>query len=144
MENEQKKQLILDFINGPLKEYFEGQISFGRFKERINETLGTNFSYSDLYPSYLFNAQLTYEEEYRNFKDDMEKAYGEKLSKCHAYGLCASGDTYMFPCKTCPGKKQECHELIPGTFIACGEGVGEEKQYCSDYCYNKTKEKIND
>ena len=37
MENEQKKQLILDFINGPLKEYFEDQISFGRFNHKLNQ-----------------------------------------------------------------------------------------------------------
>lgn len=60
MEKEQKKQLILDFINGPLQEYLTGDISFGKFKERTNEVCGTDFCYSDLYPSYLFNAALVY------------------------------------------------------------------------------------
>lgn len=32
-----------------------------------------------------------------------------------------------------------CLDIIPGTFIACGEGVGNERQYCSDYCYKKSK-----
>jgi len=102
-----KKKLILDFINGPLKEYLDGgEISFGKFKERINETCGTDFSYSDLYPSYLFNAKLTYE-------------YLELFEVDSQY---------------------QCKEKIPGTFIACGEGVGEQKQYCSNSCYQKSKE----
>jgi len=36
---------------------------------------------------------------------------------------------------------QVCAEVIPGTFIMCGEGVGSERQYCSTYCYNLAKEK---
>lgn len=62
MNSEEREDLILLFINGPLKEYLLGDISFGRFKELINESCGTNFKYSDLYPSYLFNGKLTYEE----------------------------------------------------------------------------------
>lgn len=58
MTQDQKQELILTFINGPLKEYLTGDISYGRFKELINETCGTNFKYSDIYPSYLFNAGL--------------------------------------------------------------------------------------
>ena len=46
-------------MNGPLKEYLAGGISYDRFKELINEACGTNFKYSDLYPSYLFNAVLS-------------------------------------------------------------------------------------
>lgn len=60
-ENEKEKTILL-FINGPLQEYLLGDISFGRFKELTNEICGTNFKYSDLYPSYLFNARLTHEE----------------------------------------------------------------------------------
>ena len=56
-----KEKLIKDFIDGPLQRYLTGEISFGKFKEEINETCGTNFIYSDLYPSYLFNASITYE-----------------------------------------------------------------------------------
>jgi hypothetical protein len=37
-----------------------GDISYGRMIELINEKCGTNFKYSDLYPSYLFNATLKY------------------------------------------------------------------------------------
>ncbi len=58
MTQQEKQELILTFINGPLKEYLTGDISYGRFKELINETCGTNFKYSDIYPSYLFNAGL--------------------------------------------------------------------------------------
>jgi len=58
MTQEEKQELILTFINGPLKEYLTGDVSYGRFKELINETCGTNFKYSDIYPCYLFNAGL--------------------------------------------------------------------------------------
>lgn len=54
------KELIFKFINGPLQAYLTEQISFGRFKELINETCETDFIYSDLYPSYLFNAKICY------------------------------------------------------------------------------------
>lgn len=66
MNKEQKKQLILEFINGPLQRYLTGDISFGKFKEVINETFEVDFCYSELYPSYLFNAQITYPEDYTN------------------------------------------------------------------------------
>lgn len=62
MTKEEKKQLILDFIDGPLKEYLTtDDISFGRFKEKINEQFDVDLIYSDLYPSYLFNGKITYE-----------------------------------------------------------------------------------
>jgi hypothetical protein len=67
----EREQLIKNFIDGPLKRYLQGNISFGKFKEEINETCGTNFSYSDLYPSYLFNAQLSYEESDRMFLEEL-------------------------------------------------------------------------
>jgi hypothetical protein len=35
-------------------------------------------------------------------------------------------------------RANRCLLIIPGTYIACGEGVGDEKQYCSSYCYNKS------
>jgi hypothetical protein len=66
-----KEKLIKDFIDGPLQRYLTGQISFGKFKEEINEVCGTNFIYSDLYPSYLFNAQITYEAAERMLLDDL-------------------------------------------------------------------------
>ena len=34
---------------------------------------------------------------------------------------------------------QSCCQVIPGTFIMCSEDVGEQKQYCSNYCLNKSK-----
>ena len=52
------EELIKKFINGPLQKYLTGDISFGKFIELINEECGTNFRYSDLYPSYLFNQTL--------------------------------------------------------------------------------------
>jgi hypothetical protein len=58
MTQEEKQELILTFINGPLKEYLTGEISYSKFKELINETCGTNFKYSDIYPTYHFNAGL--------------------------------------------------------------------------------------
>ena len=30
--------------------------------------------------------------------------YERRLSECHAYGLCASGQPYEFPCNNCPQK----------------------------------------
>lgn len=121
MDSSEKKKLILDFINGPLKEYLDGgNISFGRFKEKINETFGTDFSYCDLYPSYLFNAQIFYEEQKLFDGSNLEegrKSHEEKIDKYHAL----------------------CKEIIPGTFIVCGEGYGNEKQYCSQACLNKAK-----
>lgn len=66
-----KEQLILAFINGPLQEYLTDQISFGKFKERINEVCGTNFAYSDIYPSFLFNARISHEESDRLLLEDL-------------------------------------------------------------------------
>ena len=68
MNKEQKKQLILEFINGPLQRYLTGDISFGKFKEVINETFEVDFSYSDLYPSYLFNAEIEYPQDFIEIK----------------------------------------------------------------------------
>jgi hypothetical protein len=62
MTKEEKKQLILDFVEGPLKQYLTQDISFGKFKELINEQFDLDLKYSDVYPSYLFNGKLTYEE----------------------------------------------------------------------------------
>lgn len=70
MQPNERERLILDFISGPLEEYLKGDISFGKFKERINEVCGTNFCYSDLYPSYLFNAVLKYEEDILQWDED--------------------------------------------------------------------------
>ena len=66
-----REQLLLDFINGPLKSYLTGDISYGKFKELINETCGTEFAYSDIYPSYLFNARINYEESDRLLLEDL-------------------------------------------------------------------------
>ncbi len=68
MNKEQKKQLILEFINGPLQRYLTGDISFGKFKELINETFEVDFSYSDLYPIYLFNAEIKYPQDFIEIK----------------------------------------------------------------------------
>ena len=79
MTNSEKKKLIIDFINGPLQEYLLGDISFGKFKERINETCGTDFKYPELYPSYLFNAVLSYEEDPLDWDEDTI------VNKCDPY-----------------------------------------------------------
>lgn len=36
---------------------------------------------------------------------------------------------------------QICAEVIPGTFIMCGEGFGDERQYCSTACWKKAQGK---
>lgn len=66
MDSNEKEELILAFINGPLKDYLTSGISYGKFKEEINRVCGTKFSYAQLYPSYLFNAELKYPEDYLN------------------------------------------------------------------------------
>lgn len=60
MTSSEREQLILTFIEGPLKKYLTDQISFGKFRELTNEACGTNFRYADLYPSYLFNGRIEY------------------------------------------------------------------------------------
>ena len=79
MDKTQKKELILDFINGPLQEYLTGEISFGKFKERINEVCRVDFCYSDLYPSYLFNATLSYYDDPLDWEEDT------LVNKCDPY-----------------------------------------------------------
>jgi hypothetical protein len=69
-----KEELIKIFINGPLQKYLTGDISFGKMIELINEECGTNFKYSDLYPSYLFNASISYPDDLENYiKDRSER-----------------------------------------------------------------------
>jgi hypothetical protein len=60
MTKSEKKKLIKDFIDGPLQRYLTGETSYGKFKEEINEQFDLDFKYSDLYPSFLFNAELYY------------------------------------------------------------------------------------
>ena len=60
MNSDERAELLLAFINGPLKRYLTDEISYGKFRELTNEVCGTTFSYTDLYPSYLFNARLQY------------------------------------------------------------------------------------
>ena len=105
MNNEEKKELILKFINGPLQDYLLGEISFSRFKELINETCGTDFSYSDLYPSYLFNLEL---QEKTTIVDidsikqrDELTDFDKKMRICHQYGLCIQSDIELYICGTC-------------------------------------------
>jgi len=67
-----KKELIKNFIDGPLRNYLTGNTSYGKFIEEINEICGTDFRYCDLYPSYLFNAELYYSTEEEMFAADLE------------------------------------------------------------------------
>lgn len=117
MSSEEKKKIILDFINGPLYDYLHGDISFGRFKELINEKCGTDFTYSELYPSYLFNAQISYPTE-------KEQTWLHEPEDCVAFQEGSMG---------C----EDCLIMIPNTFIVCGEQYGDQKQYCSKACYLK-------
>lgn len=52
--------IIKDFIEGPLRALLVGGASFSRFVELLNETHGVGARYSDLYPSWLFNARVSY------------------------------------------------------------------------------------
>jgi hypothetical protein len=119
MDTRIKKDLILSFINGPLKKLLTGKISFSRFKESVNEVCGTDFIYSDLYPSYLFNAHTEgliddsdatkivcvpklVEEKYSDFN--------EKMQICHQYGLCIQSSVPLAICgfcSVCPRDKSE-------------------------------------
>lgn len=100
-----EEELIKTFINGPLQKYLTGDISYGRFIELINEECGTNFRYSDLYPSYLFNQTL------KEVETAEPAQYSKSLSECHQYGLCVSHpddlhkDPFAMPCNICPRKK---------------------------------------
>lgn len=107
MNNDEKKELILKFINGPLQEYLLGEISFGRFKELINETCGTDFSYDQLYPSYLFNLEVVQRQKTTvvnaksfNHRDELSD-FDKKMRICHQYGLCIQSDIELFMCGTC-------------------------------------------
>jgi hypothetical protein len=115
------EELIKKFMDGPLQRYLTGDISFGKFIEVINEQCGTNFRYSDLYPSYLFNQTL------KDYKTCSKcgiaqtstgtcascayTQYENKMSECHQYGLCVSHagdlnkDPFAMPCNICPRKK---------------------------------------
>ena len=116
--------LIKKFIDGPLQRYLTGDISFGKMIELINEECGTNFKYSDLYPSYLFNASLKYPDitesyftnayanvDYQGRMKQSETDFDKKMSECHQYGLCIQfkeKPDHMFSvCKTCPLKKEK-------------------------------------
>lgn len=76
-------------------------------------------------------------EELDEFKKNGGSCYAceEKLS-----GLFFAYEEYR-KWKTAPsnGQEQECLNVIPGTFIMCGEGYGEERQYCSDKCYKEAR-----
>lgn len=107
MNNDEKKELIIKFINGPLQEYLLGDISFSRFKELINETCGTDFIYSELYPSYLFNLDVVQSQETTIVdakcirpKNELSE-FDKKMRICHQYGLCIQGDIELYMCGTC-------------------------------------------
>lgn len=77
-----KEELIKSFIDGPLQKYLTGDISFAKLVELINEECGTNFKYSDLYPSYLFNASLSYPddlEEYIKSRSERDVEFKRKI-----------------------------------------------------------------
>jgi hypothetical protein len=105
MNNEEKKELILKFINGPLQEYLLGEISYGRFKELINETCGTDFSYSEIYPSYLFNLEVSQKTAVIDMgcikKQQELSEFDQKMRVCHQYGLCIQNDIELYLCGTC-------------------------------------------
>lgn len=73
MNRKEKKKLILDLLEGPLRRYLTGETSYGKFKEEINEEFDLDFKYSDLYPSYLFNAELYYPSEDDFLSKDIDR-----------------------------------------------------------------------
>ena len=113
MDTKEKKKLILDFINEPLRQLLTNKISFGRFKELINEVCGTDFIYSDLYPSYLFNSELSYVTEIVDTPPLFIEKYtdfNEKMKICHQYGLCIQSSEPLALCgfcSVCPRDKSE-------------------------------------
>lgn len=60
MTKNEKKKLIKDLLEGPLKKYLQGESSYGLFKDEVNSMFEVDFKYNELYPSYLFNAELYY------------------------------------------------------------------------------------
>ena len=100
------EELIKKFINGPLQRYLTGDISFGKFIELINEECGTNFRYSDLYPSYLFNQTL------KDVGVVEPTEFDKKMRECHQYGLCVSHPEVLdkqplcTTCNICPRRKK--------------------------------------
>ena len=107
-----KEELIKTFINGPLQKYLTGDISFGKFIEVINEECGTNFKYSDLYPSYLFNATLEHiPVDLNTIRDRVETDFDKKMKECHQYGLCITlkekPEGIFSVCRNCPLKKEK-------------------------------------
>jgi hypothetical protein len=102
------EELIKKFINGPLQRYLTGDISYGKYIELINEECGTNFRYSDLYPSYLFNQTLKDVEP----TEYVTKTYDRNVNlECHQYGLCVSHpedldkQPFCVTCEICPRMK---------------------------------------
>ena len=55
---------------------------------------------NDLRYGFDFLIRQTESDIIKSLQDD----YDINLEKCHAYGLCVTGETYTFPCKLCPGK----------------------------------------
>jgi hypothetical protein len=55
--------IIKAFVDGPLKSMLVEGVSFSRFVELVNEKFGTSVRYPDLYPSWLFNARVTWDDE---------------------------------------------------------------------------------
>lgn len=55
--------IIKSFMDGPLRSYLEEGVSFSRFVELTNQTLGTQIKYSDLYPTWIFGAKTIWNNE---------------------------------------------------------------------------------
>ena len=73
-------------VGGPLHQYLHPEAegaTFSRFKELVNETLGTDFSYTDLYNSrfagWLFNAGLEWSEADSQSAGDVSAASSEEV-----------------------------------------------------------------
>lgn len=105
MNNDEKKELILKFIDGPLKEYLQEDIPFNTFSELVNQTFGTDFSRDELERSFLSNqssGQETVIFKTQTVKQPQELSdFDQKMRICHQYGLCIQSDIELYMCGTC-------------------------------------------
>ena len=96
--------IILDFINGPLKQYLEGKIEFSRFvdltnlicdcsltEEQLSETCLPQYESQKLIPT--VSMSVSKEQELSDFDKSMRI--------CHQYGLCIQKSIDLYMCGTC-------------------------------------------
>lgn len=96
--------LILDFINGPLKNYLSGKLDFETFVESTNLICDCTFTEKDLSESFLteYHAnQLEPTAVVQIPKVYELNEFDKRMRICHQYGLCIQKDIELFMCGTC-------------------------------------------